>query len=92
MLPGDVYVFSKRKHHSIGLRKVDLSLVVGMQESQLPLSPERNSHGDVLRLGALVVECSAVVMERLPVGTVSIPVESDPLRAFAQSKILGHFG
>mmetsp|Transcript_16744 Transcript_16744/g.23035 ORF Transcript_16744/g.23035 Transcript_16744/m.23035 type:complete len:238 (-) Transcript_16744:343-1056(-) len=76
VLPLDVHVPAEAEHHSVGLREVKPGAIRRVQEGQLPGCAERHAHRDVLVLCSASVEGGGVVVERLPVRSVSVPVES----------------
>ena len=67
VLPVDVNISTKGEQHTIGLWEVDLFTSFSIQEGKLSSRTERHTNSDVLILGSLRIESSAIVMERFPI-------------------------
>mmetsp|Transcript_51658 Transcript_51658/g.112556 ORF Transcript_51658/g.112556 Transcript_51658/m.112556 type:complete len:408 (-) Transcript_51658:467-1690(-) len=90
MLPNDVRITAEVEQHSILLRNVDQLSCLGMTECQFARSTEGDANGAVLVGSPLLIECCRVMMERLPVRSIPVPIETGTTITFCCLKVLTH--
>ena len=76
MLPVDIDAAPKGEGHPIHLWKIRQGAMLHMPKGQLPFTTQGNSHSDVLLAQSSLTESCSIMVQRLPVGSINIPVEA----------------
>lgn len=90
MLPVDVDVSAERENHSVILREVNFLAGLRVKKSELPSSTKGNTDRNILIFSTLSIKCCTIMMKRLPVGRISVPVESGAHTLLPDFEISGH--